>query len=256
MWKGVVTFGDVQVPVKLYAAVQDRDIHFRLLHGADEVPVQQHMVNPDSGRVLPNDEVLKAYEDVDALVILRDEELEALAPEATRDIEILRFVDPHDITEQWFDRPYYLGPDTNASQYFALAEALKRQDKMGVARWTMRNKEYVGALVPEGDHLMLITLRNADEVIPASVLEPPGGRQPDARELKLAQQLVSALESDFDPAEHHDEYRTRVLEFVEQKAKGKAPVIRKLQPKRPGKRTLASALEASLKTVQKERKRA
>jgi DNA end-binding protein Ku len=256
MWKGVIEFGTVQVPVKLYAAVQDRDIHFRLLHGKDEVPVEQRMVNPDTGQVLASAEIVKAYEDDDALVILRGDELEALQPEATRDIEVLRFVDPQDITEQWFDRPYYLGPDGNATQYYTLAEALQRQDKLGVARWTMRNKEYAGALVSEGDHLMLITLRAADEVIPASKLEPPAGRQPDARELKLAEQLVGALESDFDAAEFKDEYRARVLEFVEQKAKGKAPTIRKLRPKRPSKRTLTSALEASLKAARKERKRA
>jgi len=253
MWKGVITFGQIELPVRLFAAVEDRDTHFRLLHAKDEVPVRQEMVNPETGEVVPGDEILRAYEDDDVLVILKEEELASLEPEAGRDIEVLRFVDPRNISQQWYDRPYYLGPDKNNTAYFALAAALQQQEKHGIARWTMRNKEYVGALLPEGDHLMLITLRNAEEVIEAKTLEPPAGRKPDARELKLAEQLVSALESDFVPEDFKDEYRERVLEFVEQKSTGKAPKVHKLRPKRASTQSLATALEASLKK-QKGRK--
>ena len=256
MWKGVITFGRVKVPVRLFAAVEDRGVHFRLLHADDETPVVQQMVNPDTGEVVPSAEIQKAYEDEDVLVILQEEELAELEPEASRDIEVLRFVDPEDITEQWYDRPYYLGPDGNTGDYFALAEALQRKGKHGVARWTFRKQEYVGALVPSDDYLMLISLRSKDEVILASALEPPAGRKPDAKELKLAQQLVSALESDFDPDEFKDEYRERLLEFIEQKSKGKAPKIKKLRPKAPSKEPLAATLKASLAKAAKERKSA
>ena len=256
IWKGVVKFGDVELPVRLFAAVQDRDIHFRLLHAADGVPIQQHMVNPETGEVVPGDQILKAYEDDDAMVILREEELAAIEPEPARDIEVLRFVEPDAITEQWYDRPYYLGPDGSRADYFALARALQAQNRRGIARWTMRNKEYVGALMPEGDYLMLITLRNADEVIPASALQPPAGRKPGAKELKLAQQLVAALEDDFDPNAFHDEFRERVLEFIDLKSRGQAPRVRSLRPRRARAQPLADALTASLKAAQKERKRA
>lgn len=256
MWKGVITFGSVALPVRLYSAVQDKDVHFRLLHRTDKQPVKQVMINPESDEVVPAEQIRKAYDDGDVLVMLSEEELDSLEPEPSREIEILRFVDPEDITHQWYDRPYYLGPDGAAGEYFALTEALGNQKKQGVARWVMRNKEYVGALVPEGDYLMLITLRYAEEIIPASALAPPAGRPPDARELKLAEQLVSALESDFDPAEFADEYRERVLDFVEKKAKGRAPKVKKLQPKRPSQKSLTDVLTASLSAMEKERKSA
>jgi DNA end-binding protein Ku len=256
MWKGVISFGSVELPVRLYSAVQDRDVHFRLLHQTDKQPVKQVMINPETEEVVPSEQIRKAYEDGDVLVMLAEEELESIEPEPSREIEVLRFVDPDDITHQWYDRPYYLGPDGAAGEYFALTEALTNQKKQGVARWVMRNKEYVGALVPEGDYLMLITLRYAEEIIPASALQPPAGRPADARELKLAEQLVATLESDFDPAEFADEYRARVLEFVEKKAKGAAPRIKKLQPKRPTEKSLADVLTASLTAMEKERKSA
>jgi DNA end-binding protein Ku len=258
MWKGVITFGRVKVPVKLYSAVQGHDIGFRLLHRTDQEPVKQVMVNPESGDVVPYESIKKAYEDGDVLVILDDEELESLKPEPSRDIEVMRFVDHDDITEQWYDRPYYIGPDNGSkNDYFALAEALKRQEKQGVARWVMRNQEYVGTLLPSGDHLMLITLRHANEIIPVTALEPPTGRAPDQKEMKLARQLVSALESDFDPAEFRDEYRDRLMEFIEKKAEGHAPKIKKLRAKaETPKDDLASVLAASLKSTGKERKSA
>ena len=257
MWKGVIKIGRTQLPVKLYSAVQGKDVGFRLLHEADNQPVQQVMVNPETGDVVPYESIKKAFPDDDVLVILDDEELASLKPEPSRDIEVMRFVDPDDITQQWYDRPYYLGPDGSNEDYFALAEALKRGEKQGVVRWVMRNQEYVGALLPTGDHLMLITLRHAQEVIPVTSLEPPVGRTPDQRELKLARQLVSALESDFDPNEFKDEYRERLLEFIEKKAKGRAPKIAAVRTKRATpKDNLASVLEASLKSTAKERKSA
>jgi DNA end-binding protein Ku len=254
MWKGVISFGSVALPVRLYSAVQDRDVHFRLLHRTDKQPVKQVMINPETDEVVPAEQIRKAYEDGDVLVMLSEEELESIEPEPSREIEVLRFVE--DITHQWYDRPYYLGPDGAGGEYFALSEALTTQKKQGVARWVMRNKEYVGALVPEGDYLMLITLRYAEEIIPASALEPPAGRPADAKELKLAEQLVATLESDFDPAEFADEYRARVLEFVEKKASGGAPRIKKLQPRRPTEKSLADVLAASLTGMKKERKSA
>jgi DNA end-binding protein Ku len=257
MWKGVIKVGTIEVPVKLYSAVRGNAISFRLLHKPDKQPVSQVMVNPDTGDVVAHENIRKAFEDDDVLVILDDEELEALRPKPSRDIEVLRFVSPDGITEQWYDRPYYLGPDGSSSEYFALAEALKKQEKHGVARWVMRNQEYVGAVIPSGDHLMLITLRHADEVIPVTALQPPVGRTPDQRELKLARQLVAALESDFDPAEFRDEYRDRVLEFIEKKARGRAPKIAAVREKRaPAAKSLASVLEASLKSAEKGRKSA
>ena len=250
-------FGTVDVPVKLYSAVQDRSIHFRLLASKGKKPVAQHMIDPETDEVVEKEEVQKAYQTDDGeLVILDDEELEEAAPKPSRDIEITRFVPPAKLTHQWYERPYWLGPDEKGeSKYFTLAAALKRKDRVGVARWVMRNKEYVGALREQDGYLMLISLRHAAEVIPASALTPPSGRELAAKEVTMAKQLVAALEGELDMSEFKDEYRDRVLDFVEAKARGK--VIR--FPKAPARKTdesLTAALERSLAHTSKAKKSA
>lgn len=253
IWKGRIRFGDVDVPVKLYSAVKSTGgVHFRLLHEKDLVPVKQEMVNPATGKVVAYEDVRRAYPTDDGrLVMLDEEELAELEPEASRDIEITRFVDPAVITHQWYDRPYYLGPDDSDADYFALAEALRSQEKEGVARWVMRNKEYVGALRLEDEHLMLMTLRHAGEVVPASALKAPGGRELDKREIQMAKQLVSALEGDLDLESYRDEYRERVLELVEAKASGKVLKFPKAPAKKKKEDSLSAMLEKSLEAAKK-----
>ncbi len=256
IWKARIRFGEVDVPVKLYSAVQDRTVHFRLLDQKRHEPVKQHMVDPDTGKVVESADIRRAFPTEDGqLVILDEEELAGVTPEPSREIEITRFVPPEEITHQWYDRPYYLGPDEDEEGYFALVQALGKRGVEGVARWVMRNKEYVGALRLEGDNLMIITLRHAGEVVPASALSPPKGRELEEREVAMARQLVEAMEDEFDVAAYRDEYRERVLELVEAKAAGK--VVR--FPKAPERNTdvsLADVLERSVAAVNRGRKRA
>ena len=248
IWKAHLRFGAVDVPVKLYSAVVDRTVHFRLLDAKRHEPVRQHMVDPDTGKVVEPEKIRRAFEAEGGgdLVILDEEELAKAVPPASREIEVTRFVPPGEITHQWYDRPYYLGPDEEEdAAYFALAQALEKRKVEGVARWVMRNQEYAGALRAEDGYLMLITLRHAGEVIPASALPAPGGRALDEREVQMAKQLVAAMEDEFDVAAYHDEYRERVLELVEAKAAGKVVKF----PRAPKKKTdasLADVLEASL----------
>ena len=261
IWKGVIRFDAVEVPVKLFSAVESGGgVHFRLLDEETETPVRQRMVHPRSGDEVPFEETRKGYEvDKGTFVVLEDEELEELQPEPSRDIEITRFVPTDEIDHRWYDRPYYLGPDTAADEtaereYFALAEALAKKDREGVARWTMRNKEYVGALRPEGDHLVLVTLRHSGEVIPASELEAPSGRALASAEVAMAKKLVSSLEDDFDPTRYEDEYRGRVLELVRAKAEGRTIEAPEPEPAEEPPESLSKALEASLARAEKEGK--
>jgi DNA end-binding protein Ku len=253
MWKGTIRFEDVEVPVKLYSAVQDQAVHFRLLHDKDMQPVRQQMVHPDTGKVVEAADVRKAFQTDDGdLVMLDDEELAELEPEASRDIEITRFLDPEVITHQWYDRPYYLGPDGDEDTYFALVEALRKKGREGVARWIMRKKEYVGALRAHGDYLILMTLRRKGEVIQASALKAPGGRALDKREVNMATQLVAALEDELDLTEFRDEYRDRVVELVQAKAEGK--VVKFPEPqKKDTEASLEKMLAESLKAAKKRR---
>lgn len=247
IWKAELHLGDIKVPVKLYSAVESRNIHFKLLHEVDLVPLQQRRVNPLTDETVPYEETRRGYEaQRDLFVVLEEDELASAQPEPSREINVTRFVDPALINHQWYERPYYLGPDGHEADYFALAEALARQNKEGVARWVMRNKGYVGALRAEGDYLMLIALRSADEIIPASELEPPSGRQLAKQELELAEQLIGALSGEFHPEEFRDEYRHRVQELIEAKQHGESLPVRKFQPKRKAG-SLAESLKASLK---------
>lgn len=255
IWKGVIRFGEEEAPVKMYSAVEDRTVRFRLLHEKTGRPVKQRMVNPATGDVVEYDDIVRGYElEEGVFVVLEDEELESVQPEKSRDITVTRFLDPSVINHQWYDRPYHLGPDGDVEAYYALVEALDAESKEGLARWTMRNKEYAGALRVDDGHLMMITLRHAEEVIPASALEPPTGREPEKQELKMAEQLVAALAGPFDPTDFEDEYRERVLELLEAKAEGKTVEFRQPE-KRRAAGDLAASLEASIQAA-KERKSA
>ena len=253
IWKGVVKIGSTELPIKLYSAVEDRSIHFRLLHEKDLAPVKQQMIDPSSTEVVPAEAVRKAFPLTrSSSVILDKEDLEQIEPKPSRDIEITRFVDTNEIDHRWFERAYYLGPDGSTPAYFALAEALERQGKEGVAKWTMRGKRYIGALRADDGYLVLITLRHAEEVIDAEALPSPGGRALDAREIAMGSQLVAALSDRFDPAAYRDEYRERVLELVETKAAGRKPKVTKFRPKAAGE-SLDKALAASLAGLEKRR---
>jgi DNA end-binding protein Ku len=254
IWKGVVRFADVRVPVKLHSAVEDRSVHFRLLHSKDQVPVRQAMVNPDTDEVVPREEIRKAFVTADGdLVVLAEEELERIQPKASRDIHILQFLPERAIDHRWYIRPYWLSPDAGAEDaYSALAAAMDQSGREGLARWVMRKKEYVGALRLVEGYPMLITVRHAGQVVSAEELEAPEGPSLASKELDMARRLMDMMKDDFDPTEYRDEYRARVHEMIEKKARGGRVKKRKAATKRPTP-DLAGALEASL---QEERKRA
>src|SRR5579885_1217877 len=149
IWKGVLKLGKEELPIKMYSAVEDRTVHFRLLHVRDRAPVEQVIVRKSTGREVPKDEQRKAFPvEKDTAVILQPQELVELEPPPSREIDLCRFVSPSLLSDQWYDRPYYLGPDEDDEDYFALADALARQQVVGIARWVMRKKRYLGALAP------------------------------------------------------------------------------------------------------------
>ncbi len=248
MWKGVLCVGSARVAVKLFAAVQDRDVRFRLLHATDFAPVVQALVDPNTEAVVPFEQTQRGYAGPGGdLVVLRADELAALEPAESRDIELTRFVPTGAIDPQWYDRPYFLAPDDTEASYAALTALLERKQLEGVAHWVMRKKAYVGALRARSDHLLLVSLRHSGDVVPIESLEQPPGAPLDTRELAMAEQLMGMLEDDFDPAAYRDEYRERVLALIESKKLGKPP---KLKVVRSRKRNsdLATALAASLRS--------
>lgn len=246
IWKGVLQLGDNTVPVKLYSALQSARVSFRLLSRKDSAPVRQAMVNPKTGKVVDSGATRRAARSGDRLIELTEDELDSLEPPESRDISLHSFVPEGAIDYRWFERPYWLGPDDDPAAWSALCAALAGSDLTGVASWVMRRKRYFGALRLREGRPMLITLRNRAEVVE---LDTSGLRDDsgiDARQLAMAQQLISMLEGDFEHESLVDEYRESVLDLIARKKAGKtvtAPEADDLPPVAD----LTSALEESLR---------
>ena len=257
MWRATVGLGKVGVPVKLYAAAEDRDVHFRLVHREDLTPVAQRMVDPETGDEVASEDVKRGLEIERGLfVVLDEDERAALEPKASRAIEVTRFVPREAIDLSYYDRPYYLGPDGAIDDYFALVEAIAASGRVGVARWVLRKRRNFGVLEVRDGHLALVSLRSSDEVVAAASLPDAGDAPVRPAERSLAEQLITALDGPFDPKELQDDYRDRVLAFIAAKAKGKKP--KAVRERMPRKTTgdLASVLKKSIAAAKKARRAA
>jgi DNA end-binding protein Ku len=257
IWSGAISFGLVNVPVKLYSAVSPKTVRFHQLHAADGVRIQQKRVCPADGAEVPWDEIVKGYEIApDRYVVIEPEELEALNPKKTRTIDIEDFVDLEDIDPIFYDHPYYLAPGPGgAKPYRLLLDAMRESGKVAIARVVIRTKEQLTAIRPSGDALLMSTMIFHDEVIPADRLE----ELPDAdeittsdRELQMARQLVDSLAGDFDATKYKDTYREEVLALIERKAEGKEIAVQPPAEEETGEvPDLMAALQASLAEVKK-----
>jgi DNA end-binding protein Ku len=234
IWKGVLKIGSASVPVKMYAAVEDRGVHFHMLQNKTKSRVKQQMVTEEEEQV-EKEEIRKGYEiEPGTFVLIEAEELQKLKPKESRTISFPRFVPISALGNEWYERPYYLGPDGEGGKYFALVEALEKREVLGIAKWTMRGKAYVGALRVEEGYLALIKLRYAQEVLSARELPAPGGRQLEQKELRMAEELVGALEGTFKHEEFRNEYRGRVAKFIQAKAKGQHPRLPNVKERKTG----------------------
>jgi DNA end-binding protein Ku len=260
MWSGSISFGLLNVPVKLYSAVARRSIGLREIRESDGARIRHRRVAEGTDEEVPYEKIIKAFEiSKDQYVPLAKEELEALAPEKTRAIEVQDFVDLEEIDPIYFDSPYYLGPADGAERaYSLLARAMADSGKIAVARFVFRNKEHLAAIRPSDGVLTLTTMRFADEVVPPSELDdvlPEKQPKVDKREIEMAGQLIDSLTRSFDPGVYRDEYREQLLALIERKAEGKdvlaAPEAAEPEPtKAPD---LMAALEQSIAAVQSKR---
>ena len=226
IWSGSISFGLLNVPVKLYSAVARRSIGLREIRESDGTRIRHRRVAEGTDEEVPYEKIIKAYEIAkDRYVPLTKEELEALAPEKSRAIEVLDFVDLEEIDPIYFDSPYYLGPAEGAEKaYSLLSQAMKESGKVAIARFVLRNKEHLATLRPSDNVLTLTTMRFADEVVPPSELDdalPSGKPKVAKREVEMAEQLIESLTRAFDPGEYRDEYREQLLALIERKAEGK-----------------------------------
>ncbi len=260
IWSGSISFGLLNVPVKLYSAVSKQTVRFRELREGDGSRVKHKRVAESDGKEVPYDKIVKGYEYApDQYVVLTKDELSDLEPQRSRAIEIQDFVDLDDIDPIYFEQPYFLGPDKGAARAYALlVQAMKDSRKVAVARFVLRNKEHLAAIRPMDDVLTLTTMRFHDEVtspgdLDGEVFEEEKPKKPDQRELEMAKQLIESLTSDFKPNSYRDEYREELLDLLERKAAGKEVVSAPTEEPKPTKAPdLMAALEESLAAVKGE----
>jgi DNA end-binding protein Ku len=260
IWSGSISFGLLNVPVKLYSAVSKQTVRFRELRENDGARIKHKRVAEADGKEVPYEKIVKGYEYApDQYVVLSRDELSELDPKRTRAIEIQDFVDLDDIDPIYFEQPYYLGPDKGAARAYALlVQAMKESRKVAIARFVLRNKEHLAAIRPMGDVLTLTTMRFHDEVtspqdLDGEVFEEEKPKKPEKRELEMAKQLIESLTSDFKPGSYRDEYREELLNLLERKAAGKDVVSAPSEEPEPTKAPdLMAALEESLSAVRGE----
>jgi DNA end-binding protein Ku len=260
IWSGAISFGLVSVPVKLFSAISPKDVSFHQIDKSSGARIRYKRVSEKTGREIPYERIAKGYElDKDEYVVLDPKELEKFIPDATRRIDIEDFVDLSEIDPIYYEHPYFLAPDKGGDKaYMLLRKAMDRSGKIGVGKVVIRNKEYLAAIRPYGDRaLALETMLFPDEI--NDVEDVPG--LPDARtrvsdkELKMANQLIESLSTEFDPEKYHDEYREQVLDFIKKKAKGGTVTIEEEERERPAVVDLMEALRASVEEGGKGRRK-
>ena len=255
IWSGVISFGLVNIPVKLYPAVNRKNVRFNQIDSRTGSRIRQKKVSALDGSDVANDDLVKGYEIAkDQYVIVEDAELAALDPAAQRTIEIEEFVDLDQIDPIFYDSAYHVAPAGQLDKpYQLLVEAMTAMEKVGIAHFVMRTKQYMAAVRPVEGRLLLSTMIYADEVVdPAQIPElaelPEAGEIEIAtKELKMAEQLIEALAGDFEAEKYHDTHREQVLALIQQKAAGEEILLTgEAEPVETGVIDLVAALEASI----------
>ena len=256
IWSGAISFGLVNVPIKLFTATSQRDVRFHQLHDKDGARIQQKRVCSKDGEEVPMEHIVKGYEvSRDTYVIITPDELDALDPKASRTIDILDFVDLDEIDPVYFDSTYYMVPEKGAAKAYALLlEAMRKSNKVAIARVVLRQKQHLVALRPLKNALSMETMLYADEVVGTETLEGlPEDVTVTDRELAMAQQLIDSLADDFKPERYKDDYRERVMEMIERKAVGQEIVVGEEEEEQAPVVDLMAALEASLAAAKTRR---
>jgi DNA end-binding protein Ku len=252
IWSGAISFGLVNIPVKLYSAVSKKTVRFHQIDAESGQRIRQQRVNPASGEEIPYEQIVKGYEiSPDRYVTITPEELESLEPQKTRTIDIEEFVDLEQIDPIYYDHPYYLAPDKGAAKaYKLLLDAMQEADKVAIARLVIRSKENLVALRSYGGAITMETMLFPDEVTQPESIEElsavDGDVKTTKRELDMAKQLIESLSGDFDPTGYRDEYRERVLDLIERKAAGETITIEAPAAEKKEVPDLMAALEASI----------
>jgi DNA end-binding protein Ku len=248
MWKGAISFGLVNIPIKLFAATENKDIKMRYLHEKCHTPVQYEKICPSCEEAVDSKEIAKGYEyEPGKFVVIEKDELDELAGVSDKSIEIIDFIQLEEIDPIFYNRSYFIGPGENGTKSFSLLKkAMEETGKIGLAKFTLRSKEHLAAVRVYKDGLVLETIFYPDEV--RNVDHVPGLTDEvsiNDKELEMAKQLIEQLTAPFEPEKYEDEYREAVLELINTKISGNEVKIAKEKPK-SNVVDLMEALQASI----------
>ena len=260
IWSGAISFGLVNIPVKLFSAVNRKTVRFNQLDGSDNSRVRQKRINENTGEEVPYENLVKGYEiGPDRYVVITPDELDSVQPEKSRSIDIEDFVDLEQIDPMFFDHTYYLAPGTGAEKAYALLlKAMEETGRVAIARVVIRSKENLVAIRPRDGVLVMETMLFSDEVVSPDSLDEVSSdgksEKTTKREVDMARQLIDSLSSDFEPEKYRDEYRDRVLEMIERKAEGEEITIEAPAEEPEAVPDLMAALEASIASSKQQSK--
>jgi DNA end-binding protein Ku len=231
IWTGTLSFGLLNIPVSLMSGERSVDLHFRMLDARSNTPIRYERVNAETGEEVPWKDIVKAYEyQKGSYVVLDPKDLKAAAPEGREAVEVEAFIDAAAIGPEYYEKPYVLVPGKKATKgYVLLREVLKRSGRIGIARVVIRTREYLSAVMPKGDALLLLLLRYPQELVAPDEYAIPEGDTASyrisAKELAMAEQLIDSMAGEWTPGDYRDEFRGRLRKVIEKRLKTKGAVL-------------------------------
>jgi DNA end-binding protein Ku len=251
IWKGSISFGLVNIPIELHTAVRDVRPHFRMLHAKDKSPVRFERVCIRDGHPVAWEDLVKGYEYAKGrFVVLTKEDFTAAAVEKTRTIDIIDFVDAHEIDDRFFETPYYVTPATGGDRAYALLrEAIRESGRVGIAKFILRDTQHLAAVEVIEDAIVLSVMRFADELVDESQLAFPSATGIRKAELDMAKALVNSLAAEWDASKYTDEYRANLMRVIEGKMKGKEVTLE--SPEEPRQAQVVDLMERLRQSLEK-----
>jgi len=251
IWKGSISFGLINIPVKIYTAVKESALDLDMLDSKDHSNIKFKRVNENTGKEVEYKDIVKGYKIEGEYVILDDEDFTAADAMKTRTIEILNFVDQKEIDSIYFENPYFLEPEDQALKaYGLLRDSLKASGRVGVTTFVLRNQEALAILKPYGKVIVLNRIRFNQEILDPSELKLPEISTKKSKEMEMANKLIDQLTEKFDISKYKDTYTAKLLKIIKNKSKGNKPVVPRLRVVHPQK-DLMSMLKASLESKKK-----
>jgi DNA end-binding protein Ku len=248
IWKGAISFGLVNIPVKLYNATHEHELKFHLLHKRDLSEIRYAKICKEEEKEIPYEEIVKGYELSNGeYVVLTEEDFKSVEPEKDKLIEIINFTMEDEIDPMYYEKPYFIEPEkTAAKPYAMLCEALKKSKKVGIAKCVLRNHERIGILRPYGKALVLNQIRLHSEIYSSEIVKIPESKV-SSKEIDLALELIDRLTKDFHPEAYKDNYTEKLLQLIHEKGKGKKRrAAGKAAPKPTKVHDIMALLKASL----------